>query len=174
MLKIWPTRDPVELAKNLAQKEALLEEQRRQDELRATRFGRWGAKAGRGIQVQPGFRLREPTRRKKFVPSGPSREARREIEGRFAAGKCKFFECVGQSDMGADVWMAANAARVKAENDKMSPKEVVADAEWVETPELRGLPEVVVGDDSGVLGDGDDKPKDRVFVSVNEIEGISA
>jgi hypothetical protein len=88
MLKIWPTRDPVELAKRLALKEALLEEQRRQDELRATRFGRRGVKAGRGRQVQTGFRRRE------FVASGPSREARREIERSFA-GKCKFFECVG-------------------------------------------------------------------------------
>jgi hypothetical protein len=96
MLKIWPTRSPVELAKKLAQKEALPEEQRRQNELRAARFGRRGVKAGRGRQAQTGFRPREPTRQREFVPSGPIREARREIERRFAAGKCKFFECVGE------------------------------------------------------------------------------
>jgi len=94
MLKIWPTRDPVELAQKLAQQEVLIEEQRKQDELKAARFGRRVVKVGRGRQVQTGFRAREPTRRRQFVPSGPSKEARMDIERKFAAGKCFLFECV--------------------------------------------------------------------------------
>ena len=65
----------------------------------------------------------------------------------------------------------ANAARAKASTTGILSEEVIADAE---TPKSQVLPEVVLREDVEDSEEGDDKSKDRVFVSVNEIEGTLA